>query len=322
MFRTILVTGGWGVAGLALQRIAKTDHPETAFLFPRSSELNLTKWDLVERYMEQHRPDAIIHLAAVSGGIGLSLKHQGSMLRDNVLMALNVLEATRLFSVRKTVMALTTGAYPPNAPLPLREETLHDGQPHPSNYGSSFAKRLVDPAIRGYREEYGVSAVGLVPNGIFGEDDTFNFDDAPMLLALIRRFYENRNTSDPIVIWGDGTPLREYTYAPDVARAFLWATHHYDDGQVLNSGTTEEYTIRDIALMIAEFTGVDPARIVFDTTKPNGVFRKNTDNGRFVGLSGFRYTPFREALRRTVEWFAHTYESDRGRLRLYSKAKA
>ena len=316
----ILVTGSSAVTGSAL--IAdRESFPGHNFLFVNSSDCNLLDWRAVEDLMERERPDGIIHLAAVSGGIGLSIKHQASMLRDNVIMNFNVLEAARLFNVRKTVMTLTTGMYPPDAPLPLREEFIHDGPAHQSNYGSSFAKRLIEPAIRGYREEYGVNVVGLAPNGIFGEYDNFNFEDAPMLPTLIRRFYENRHGDSEIVVWGDGTPLREYTYSHDVAKAFMWALLNYDDEQILNSGTTEENSIKAIALMIADILGINPDRITFDTSKPNGVFRKSTDNSKFMTLSGFQYTPFRLGLERTIKWFSETYENDPGSLRLYGKMK-
>lgn len=320
MYKKILVTGSSAVAGSAV-RAAHGEYPDSAFVFLTSRDCDLTDAAATLEMVKRSEADAILHLAAVSGGIGLSLQHQASMLRDNVLITFSVLEAARKAGVAKTVMTLTTGMYPPDAPLPLREESIHDGGPHGSNYGSSFAKRLIEPAIRAYREEYGLKVVGVVPNGIFGENDNFNYDDAPMLPALIRRFYENRNSDDPIVIWGDGAPLREYTYSRDVARAFLWALFHYDDAQVLNTGTTEEHSIRDIAFMIADIIGVDKGRIVFDVAKPNGVFRKNTDNSRFTTLSGFKYTPFREGLENTIRWFAETYENDRSRLRLYGKSK-
>lgn len=320
MFRKILVTGSSAVTGTAVKAV-QGDHPDSEFVFVTSRDCDLTDSAATLRLVREVGADAILHLAAVSGGIGLSLHHQASMLRDNALMTFSVLEAARLAGVSKVLMTLTTGMYPPDAPLPLREESIHDGAPHGSNYGSSFAKRLIEPAVRAYREEYGLKVVGVIPNGIFGENDNFNFDDAPMLPALIRRFYENRHSDQPIVIWGDGSPLREYTYSKDVARAFLWVLHNYDDSQVLNTGTTEEHSIRDIAFMIADIMGVDRGRIAFDTSKPNGVFRKNCDNSRFVGLSGFRYTPFRDALENTIRWFADAYENDRSRIRLYGKSK-
>ncbi|MGE4278711.1 MAG: NAD-dependent epimerase/dehydratase family protein [Magnetospirillum sp.] len=319
MISKILVTGSSAVAGTAVRAVSG-DYP-SKFVFATSKDCDLTDAKATQDYFAAVAPDAIIHLAAVSGGIGLSASHHASMLRDNTLMTFSVLEAARKLGVGKVVMALTAGAYPPDAPLPYREEYLHAGPSHGSNYGSSYAKRLIDPAIRAYRSEYGLKVVGLVPNGIFGPNDNFNYQDAPMLPALIRRFYEGRDGDAPIEIWGDGSPVREYTYSEDVARAFLWAAYHYDDDQVLNSGTTEANSIRDIALMIAEFMGVDPARIFFNTDKPSSVARRDTDNSRFVGLSGLHYTPFREGLRRTVEWFVDAYENRRDEVRLYSKTK-
>jgi GDP-L-fucose synthase len=319
VFRKILVTGGSAVAGTAMKAVAR-EYPASEFVFIGSKECDLIDREQTFAFFERTRPDAVVHLAALSGGIGLSMKHPATVLRDNVLMNFNVLEAARTFGVAKTVMTLTTGMYPVEASLPLREASVHDGPPHPSNYGSSFAKRLVEPAIRAYREEYGLNVIGLVPNGIFGENDNFHAHDAPMVPTLIRRFCENRHGDGEIVLWGDGTPLREYTYARDVARAFLWCLHHYDDAQILNTGTTEELSIREIATLIATFVGVDPSRIAFDTSKPNGIHRKNSDNGRFVSLSGFRYTPFREGLERTVRWFVETSEKSPGAIRTAGKA--
>lgn len=319
MFKKILVTGSSAVAGSAIKSV-QGDY-DAQFVFLGSKDCDLRDYAQTMDCFHSHNPDGIIHLAAVSGGIGLSMKHQGSMLRDNVLLNTNVMEVARSLNVKKLVMTLTTGMYPPNAPLPLNEDSIHDGPPHESNYGSSFSKRLVEPAIRGYREEYGMNVVGLIPNGIFGENDNFNYEDAPMLPALIRRFYENRNTSDDIVIWGDGTPLREYTYSRDVAKAFMWALYNYNEPQVLNSGTTEELSIKEIALAIAEIMNIDHSRIQFDTSKPNGVFKKSTDNSRFVKLSNFKYTPFRVALENTIKWFSNAYENNPESLRMYSKSK-
>ena len=320
MFKNILVTGSSAVAGTAVKTLS-CEYPNSRFIFATSRDCDLTDPSATLAYVRATKADGIIHLAAVSGGIGLSARHQASMLRDNSLITFSILEAARRLGVNKLAMALTAGADPTEAPLPFREESLHDGAPHHSNYGSSFAKRLIEPAIRAYREEYGLRVVGLVPNGIFGENDNFNFDDAPMLPALIRRFYENRSGNAPIEIWGDGSPVREYTYSHDVARAFLWALHHYDEAGILNSGTVEGHSIRTIALMIAEIMGINPDRLYFNTDKPNSVARRDTDNSRFVALSGFHYTPFRVGLERTVAWFIDAYENHRDRIRLYSKSR-
>jgi GDP-L-fucose synthase len=319
MFSKIVVTGSGAVAGTAFRTLP---HLESELVFMTSKDCDLTRSEDTLRYFEAHRPDAIIHLAAVSGGIGLSARHHARMLRDNVLMTLNLLETARLLEVKKLVMTLTAGAYPVDAPLPLREEHLHDGWPAANNYGSSFAKRLVDPAIRAYRAEYGLKVVGLIPGGIFGENDNFNLDDAPMVPALIRRCYEAKLHGSEVVIWGDGTPRREYTYSGDIARIFLWALHHYDDDLPLNIGSTEEHSVGEIAGMIAEAVGLESERMVFDTSKPNGVFRRSTDNSRFLALSGFRYLPFREGLARTVRWFVDTHRRDPGSIRMHGKSRA
>jgi GDP-L-fucose synthase len=319
-YNKILVTGASGVLGHGFKAI-ESEYPDVSFVYVSSRDCDLRDPGQTLEVLAGHKPDAVIHLAAVSGGIGLSIKHPATLLRDNTLMIFTVLEAARKLNLGKVVMTLTTGMYPTTAPLPLNEANIHDGYPHASNYGSSFAKRLIDPAIRAYREEYGVSAIGLAPSGIFGPHDNFNFDDAPMLPALIRRFYENRGTKENIVIWGDGTPLREYTFSQDLARIFMWCLENYDEAQVLNVGTTEELAIKDIAFMIADIMGVDRSRITFDLSKPKGIHRKNTDNSRFVNLSQHKYLPFREGLEKTIAWFCQAYENNPGSIRLYSKSK-
>jgi GDP-L-fucose synthase len=319
-YKKILVTGSSAVLGSAVRRLSN-NYSDTEFEFATSKNCDLCNLDDTRRYFCSVAPDAIMHIAAVSGGIALSMNHHASMLRDNTLMTFSVLEAARACKAKKTIMTLTTGMYPVTSPLPLQEESIHDGYPHDSNYGSSFAKRLIDPAIRAYREEYSMSVIGLVPSGIFGEFDNFDFDHATMLASLIRRFYENRNGTHPIVVWGDGSPLREYSYAEDLARIYFWALEHYDSPQILNIGTTEEHSVKDIAFMVAEELGIDTARLSFDTSKPAGIFRKNVDNSRLIGFTGFQYTQLRDGLQKTIRWFCDAYTTDPAALKIYDKRK-
>jgi GDP-L-fucose synthase len=307
MYKKILVTGCSGVLGTGLKAI-QNEYSHSEFIFSDSKMCDLTKLDETLAFVALHKPDAILHLAAISGGIGLSINYPAKLLRDNVYMNMNVLEAARLQGVKKTVMTLSAGMYPPNAPNPLSEDYIHDGPPHESNYSYSFAKRLVEPSIRAYRKEYGMNVIGVIPNGIFGENGDFSETGAAMWAALVRRFYENRDNQEKIVIWGDGSPLREHTDARDMARAFMWCLENYNDTQILNVGTTEEHSVKEIAYMIAELLGVEQERIEFDTSKPAGVFRKSTNNDRFVALSGFRYTPFCITLERTIQWFCENYD--------------
>ena len=316
----ILVTGGNGVVGMALKAI-QNDFGGYEFVFSSSSVCNLCRMDEVIRYVADVKPTHVLHTAAVSGGIGLSMSSPATVLRDNVLMNFSVLEAARAQKVQKVVMTLSTGMYPVDAPNPIKEEYIHNGPAHPSNYSYAYAKRLVEPMIRAYRQEYGMCVVGVVPNGIYGEHDCFNYDDATVLASLVRRFSEHRHDGEPIVIWGDGRPLREFTYAQDIARAYMWVLEHYDAPEVLHIGTTEEHSIGEIARMIAEEAGVNVTRLMFDTSKPSGQLRKSTDNSRFVGLSGFTYTPLKEGLRRTVRWFCEAFDHDPRSIRMARKVR-
>jgi GDP-L-fucose synthase len=306
LYQKILVTGGTGLLGTGLRAIV-SQYPERTFTFLSSRDCNLTKAEEVQHCVATHSPDAIIHFAALSGGVQYSTKYPATLLRDNLLMNSNVLEATRNNHVKKTVMTLSTGMYPPNALNPIKEEYIHDGYPHESNYSYSFAKRLIDPSIKAYRAEYGMNVIGLISNGIFGENANFRPEESIMLAALIRRFYENADKDTKIVIWGDGSPLREYTYSQDMARAFMWCLDHYDDSQILNIGSTEEYSVKETAYMIADILGVNRNRIEFDVSRPNGIYKKSTDNSRFLSLSGFQYTPFRVGLENAIEWFSRNY---------------
>lgn len=307
MDKKVLVSGGTGVLGTAIRDI-RSEYPDIDFVFFGSRDCDLTKYDETLRFVKKHQPDAILHTAARAGGIQYSQKYPATLLRDNVLMNLNILEAGRLCNVKKIIMTLSAGMYPVDAPIPLREEYIHNGVPHELNYSYSYAKRLIDPSIKAYRTEYGLHAIGLVSNGLFGENMNFQEEVTVMVGGLIRRFYENRNNDTPIIIWGDGSPLREYTYSKDMARIFLWCLDNYDDPQILNIGSTEELSVKKTAFMIAEIMGIDEKRIEFDTSKPSGIYKKSTDNSRFVNLSGFKYTPFRIGLENTIRWFCQNYD--------------
>lgn len=305
-FSKIMVFGATGLTGHGLRAIAPS-MPDREFLYLGSRDCDLTDARAVLDCVAAHRPDAILNLAAVSGGIAFSSRQPATMLRDNVLMNIHLLEAARLLKVPKSLHMLSVGMYPPSAPLPLKESSLHDGPAHETNYSYAYAKRLIEPAIRSYRAEFGMSVVGVVPNGIFGENMNFKNDESIMLAALIRRFYERRADGTPLEVWGDGTALREYTYSQDMARACLWCLDHYDEPGILNIGSTEEHSVADTARMIAGCLGIEPSRIHFDRSKPGGIHRRSTDNSEFVKRSGFQYTPFKEALRNTVRWFEEHY---------------
>lgn len=314
MLSKIMVTGSNGVLGHGMRGIASR-YPDLEFVFATREQVDLSNFEALGDYISDTRPDAIVHLAALSGGIGYSKSRPATLLRDNLVMDFNILEAARGSQVQKVVMSLSVGMYSDLCPLPLKEEYIHDGPAHESNYSYAYGKRIIEPAIKAYRMEYGLNAIGLVPNGIFGERSDYNEDRAVMLAALIRRFHENRENDDALTVWGDGSPLREYTYSESMAGAYMWCLLNYNEEQILNVGTSEEKSVKDVAFMVAEFLAMDPKRITFDTSKPNGVARRNTDNSKFIELSGYAHLPFREGLRRTIGWFVQHYP-DPEKLRL------
>jgi GDP-L-fucose synthase len=305
-YRRILISGGTGLLGMGIHSIV-SEYPESEFIFFGSRECDLTNLDDVLYFVDRHRPDAFIHTAALVGGIRFTSKYPASILRSNILMDINVLEAQRQCGIDKVILTLSTGMYAQNTPNPIKESSLHYGFPHASNYSYSFGKRLIDPLIKAYRQEYLSNVIGLIPNCIFGENMNYRTDESLVVAALIRRFYENRDNAESIVVWGDGTQLREYTYSRDMARAYMWCLDNYDSEQVLHIGSTEEYSIMYIAHAIADALGIDRKRIIFDDTKPNGVYRKSTDNSLFLEQSNFKYTPFKDGLNRTVQWFVENF---------------
>lgn len=312
---TILVTGSTGAIGGALQDISSQEFGDRTFVFASSADCDLTDKDATAAFIARVRPDSIIHLAAIAGGVGINAKHPARLLRDNVLISINVLEAARAASTEKIVMALSSGIYSPSAPLPLREETLHDGAPDSSNYGYAFAKRLIEPLIRAYSAEHQMNIIGLLPNNTIGEHSSFREGDSGVVPALIRRFYENRTGDSPLVVWGDGSPLREISNARDLARIFMWCLDNYNSEEVLNVGTTEELSIKEIAYIIADALEISRNRIVFDESKPAGPERKNTDTTRLTRLHAFSYTPARETISSLATYFAERY-GDSAKLRL------
>ncbi|MBM3571538.1 MAG: NAD-dependent epimerase/dehydratase family protein [Alphaproteobacteria bacterium] len=317
----LLVTGVTGVLGSAFPALRGL-YPHYEFVFAQRSDLDLTEFPQVVEFLRRHRIDKIMHLAALSGGIEFTRAYPAQILRDNLLMTLNVLEAARFLRLAKVVLTLSSGMYPEDALQPYREEAIHGGEPHASNYAYAFAKRMIEPALRAYRVQYGLSAIGVVPSGIFGENDNYNVADGTWIAGLIRRFCEYKTGHGEVVVWGDGSPLRELTYSGDMAKAYMWCLDHYDDAQILNVGSTQEYSIKDVAFMVADIVGVDRALIRFDETKSRGIHRRVTDNSRFTKASGFAYQPLRPCLERTIKWYKDMIVADPGAIRRGPRVRA
>lgn len=305
----ILITGGTGMVGTAFREV-ETKHE---LIFVGSMDYNLIDFQSVYSMISKIKPDAIIHLAAKVGGIKANMDYLGDFYKDNVLMNTNLLEAARIFKVKKVISLLSTCVYPDKVQYPLTEDQIHNGPPNQSNYAYAYAKRMLDIQSQAYRTQYGCNFITAVPNNLFGENDNFNLESSHVLPAIIRKMYEAKLKNENVTLWGDGSPLREFTYSKDLAKVLLFLFDRYDEPEPINIGNTHEVSIRDAAKMIAdilEFKG----SIIWDTTKPKGQLRKPSDNSKLLGLGWQRknYTDFRKALTETCKWVILSYPNIRG----------
>ena len=298
----LLITGSRGVLGNSFRRnLALFSDFEVHFTSGR--ECNLANQSECNDLFEKVRPDYVFHIAAKSGGIGLSSKFQASHLHDNALMAFNIAENCVEFGIKKCIFTLSVGMYPAEANLPIVETSNLTGPPHNSNFGYAYAKAIIEPLISTYREQHDINFIGLVPNGIFGPEDNFHPEHSPMLPSLIRKAFLAKKNVTKIDVWGDGSPLRQYTYADDYVKIYKWALEKYDSEKILNVGTSEEKSILEIAKLICKFSGLLESDINFLTDKPKGIHRRPMSNQRFIELSNFEYTTLSEGIEKTCRWY-------------------
>jgi GDP-L-fucose synthase len=301
----VLVTGGGGFLGTHLVERLRADGVDP--FVARRVHYDLTKLEDASRLFADARPELVFHLAAEVGGIGANRDNPGRYWYANVLMGTHVLEQARLHGVGKLVLLGTICSYPKLAPIPFREESLWDGYPEETNAPYGVAKKSLLVGAQGYRAQYGLNSIVLMPTNLYGPGDNFDLQTSHAIPALIRKMLEARERGeDEIVLWGDGTPTRDSLYVEDCAEALWLAARRYDEAAPVNLGTGEEPSIRDLAELIGELTGFD-GDIVWDTSKPNGQPRRRLDVSRAEELFGFRArTPLREGLQRTVAWYRET----------------
>ncbi len=297
------MTGGGGFLGGALVASLRRRAP-AALLAPRASELDLLDRGAVRLYLEREKPDLVVHAAAVVGGIGANRAHPGRFFFENALMGIQLIEEARRAGVGRFVCLGTICAYPKHTPVPFREDALWDGYPEETNAAYGLAKKMLLVQLQAYRAEYGFEGVYLLPVNLYGPRDNFDLETSHVIPAMIRRFLEARESEAPdVVLWGDGSPTREFLYVDDAAEGIAAAAESYGGGEPVNLGSGEEIAIRDLAALVAAETGYRGA-IRWDASKPNGQPRRRLDVSRAERLFGFRAaTPLREGLARTVAWY-------------------
>jgi GDP-L-fucose synthase len=301
--KRILITGGGGFLGSHIvERLRRQGCRQVSA--PRSKEFDLTRAAEVDGLFESLRPEIVIHAAATVGGIGANRENPGRFFYENAIMGIQTIEACRRFRVEKTVVLGTICAYPKFTPVPFREETLWDGYPEETNAPYGIAKKALLVQCQAYRAQYGMNAVFLLPVNLYGPRDNFDPDSSHVIPALIRKCLEARERRAPeIVLWGDGSPTREFLYVDDAAEAVVAATERYDSAEPVNIGSGQEISIRHLAERIAAVTGFD-GQVVWDTTKPNGQPRRCLDVTRAEREFGFRAsTTLDDGLKATVEWY-------------------
>jgi GDP-L-fucose synthase len=303
-----MVTGGSGFLGSRV--VKKLESRGCSYIFvPRSKQYDLRQKEAIERAIKDAQPTLIIHLAARVGGIGANRLHPAEFFYDNLMMGVQLLHEAWRANVAKFVAVGTICAYPKFTAIPFHEEDLWEGYPEETNAAYGLAKKMLLVQSQAYREQYGYNSIYLLPVNLFGPEDNFDLDTSHVIPALIRKCVEATETgADHIVVWGDGSPTREFLYVDDAAEAILLAAERYDASEPVNLGSGIDISIKDLVAMIARLTGFNGA-IRWDTSKPNGQPRRCLDTRRAAERFGFQaLVKFEDGLKRTVEWYTEQRE--------------
>ena len=299
----VLLTGGGGFLGSFLREKLEA-RGAGHVLAPRARELDLREPGAVRAYLQEHRPTLVIHAASVVGGIGANQRAPGRFFYDNIVMGVHLIEEARLANVAKFVCLGTICSYPKFAAIPFREDDLWNGYPEETNAPYGIAKKALLVQLQAYRDQYGFNGVFVMPVNLYGPRDNFDLETSHVIPAMIRKFVEAKDRGDDrVVLWGDGSPTREFLYVEDAAEGVLLAAEKYESREPVNLGTGSEISIRDLAEKIRHYTGF-AGTIEWDTTRPNGQPRRRLDTTRAKEEFGFvARTSFDDGLRNAVEWF-------------------
>ncbi|CAI9737001.1 GDP-L-fucose synthase-like [Octopus vulgaris] len=313
--KVILVTGGSGLVGQAIKTVVndKEKEPNEQWIFLSSKDADLLDRQQTEELFERTKPTHVIHLAAMVGGLFRNLKYNLDFFRKNTLMNDNVLHTSYKYNVKKVVSCLSTCIFPNKTTYPIDESMIHNGPPHDSNFGYSYAKRMIDVQNRAYHQQYGCHFTSIIPTNVYGPHDNYHLEDAHVVPGLIHKVYLAQKNNTPLTIFGTGAPLRQFIYSLDLAQLIVWVLLHYEeiDPIILSVGEKDEVSIKDVANMVIKsmnFTG----EVIYDTSMSDGQFKKTASTTKLRKyLPNFKFTPIEQGIKDACDWFVQNFESAR-----------
>lgn len=310
--KTILVTGGSGLVGKAIEELVTSQKRENEkWIFLNSKDGNLCDIVQTKKLFEKYKPTHVIHLAAKVGGLFDNMSNNLDFLKDNLHINDNVLQASFESGVKKVVSCLSTCIFPDKTSYPIDESMVHNGPPHTSNYGYSYAKRMVDVMNKAYNQQYGCQFTSVIPCNVFGPNDNFNLKSGHVIPALIRKFFDEIQAGGTsFTVFGSGKPVRQFIYSRDLAKLFLWVLYEYNEIEpiILAVDESDEVTIKEVAEEILKAYNCN-ATLLFDTSKADGQYKKTASNSKLRKyLPDFEFTPFSKAVRESVDWYCKNHE--------------
>ena len=307
----ILVTGGYGLIGTGIQNYIRRINSRDNYIFLSSKDCDLRSMEQTDRIFVEYAPDYVIHLAARVGGLYANMNYPVEFYRDNVLMNDVVMQLCKKYKVKKLISCLSTCIFPDRVTYPIDETMVHLSPPHPSNDASSYAKRMVDVMNHAYNREYGCNFTSIIPTNVYGSHDNFHLQNAHVIPSLIHKAYlANVNKTD-FVVYGSGTPLRQFIFNEDLGELIVWSLFNYEsiDPILLSVDEKDEVSIKDVALIIAECFNIPNDRIKFDTTKADGQYKKTASNAKLRSyLPIYEFKNLKEGIQETCEWFKNNYD--------------
>lgn len=312
MVQIILVTGGTGLVGSAIEKVIKREfkYDNNIFKFIGRKDGDLTKENDVINIFEKYKPTHIIHLAACVGGLFKNMNDNLGMYLENMKINRNILHFGHKYGVTKIISCLSTCIFPDKVIYPINEDMLHNGLPHMSNQGYSFAKRMLEVESNLYNRQFGTKYVCIIPTNVYGPNDNYSLTDGHVIPSLIHKCYLAKKNKKEFIVYGSGKPLRQFIYSEDLAKLILWVLTDYNELGSIILSPKKEISIGDVAKQISKIFNYE--NLVFDNTKSDGQMKKTVSNNKLIRLnSSFKFTELENGLLETIKWFKENYKNIR-----------